>query len=117
MEVNTNNSFCENEVDLYLLEVVPKSQEEGSSPDVIVRDKREIEKAISPILLGSGLTNKEISEYQLLVQKYHHLFTKSYKDLKKVTLEEHKIELLSNMKFLQQRPRKMNPNHAQMIKK
>lgn len=40
----------------------------------------------------------------------------SYKDLKKVTLEEHKTELLSNTKLLQQRPWKMNPNNAQMIK-
>jgi hypothetical protein len=32
MEVNTNNPSRENEVDLYVLEVVPKSQEKGSSP-------------------------------------------------------------------------------------
>jgi hypothetical protein len=65
-----------------------------------VRDKKEIKKAISPILLGKGLTNKKISEFQLLLHKYNHLFTRSYKDLRKVTLEEHKIELFSNMKLL-----------------
>ncbi len=81
-----------------------------------MRDKRKIEKVISPISLGNGLTNKEINEFQFLFCKYHHLFAMSYKDLKKVTLEEHKIELLSNMKLLQQRPWKMNPNYAQMIK-
>jgi hypothetical protein len=31
------------------LKIVPKSQEEVSSPDMIVRDEREIEKTISPI--------------------------------------------------------------------
>ncbi len=33
-----------------------------------------------------------------------------------MTLEEHKIELFSNTKLLRQRPWKMNPNYAQMIK-
>jgi len=33
-----------------------------------------------------------------------------------VTLEEHKVDLLSNMKLLQQRPQRMNPNYAQVIK-
>jgi len=121
IEVYTNNSSSKDEVDLYALEVVPKSQEKGSSPDAIVRDEREIEKAISPIslrnglthkeinefqflleiekaispiLLRNGLTHKEINEFQFLLHKYHHLFAMSYKDLKQVTLEEHKIELL-----------------------
>ncbi len=57
MEVNTNNSTRENEVDLYVLKVVPKSQEKGSSPNAIVRHEKEIKKSISPILLGNGLTN------------------------------------------------------------
>jgi hypothetical protein len=57
-KVDTNNFSSEDQVDLYVLEVVPKSQEEGSFPDVIVKDKREIEKTISPISLGNGLTNK-----------------------------------------------------------
>ncbi len=47
---------------------------------------------------------------------YHHLFATSYKDLKKVTLEEHKIELLSNAKPLQQRPGKINHNYVQIVK-
>lgn len=33
-----------------------------------------------------------------------------------MTLEEHKIELLSNAKPLQQRPGKINPNYAQIVK-
>jgi hypothetical protein len=33
-----------------------------------------------------------------------------------VTLEEHKIELLSNAKPLQQRLQKMNPNYAEIVK-
>jgi hypothetical protein len=57
-EVDTNNSSSEDEVKLYALEVVPKSQEEGSSPNVIVKDEREIEKAICPISLRNGLMNK-----------------------------------------------------------
>jgi hypothetical protein len=62
IEVDTNNSSNENDVDLYASEVVPNSQE-GSSPNVIVKDEREIDKTISPISLGNGLTNKEISEF------------------------------------------------------
>ncbi len=62
IEVDTNNSSSENDVDLYASEVVPNSQE-GSSPNVIVRDEKEIDKTISPISLGNGLMNKEINEF------------------------------------------------------
>jgi hypothetical protein len=50
-EVDTNNSSSENDIDIYALKVVPKSQE-VSSLDMIVKDEREIEKAIFPISLG-----------------------------------------------------------------
>jgi hypothetical protein len=62
IEFDTNNFSSENDLDLYALEVVPNSQE-GSSPNVIVRDEKEINKTISPISLGNGLTNKELSEF------------------------------------------------------
>jgi hypothetical protein len=54
-EVDTNNSSSEIDIDIYALEVVPKAQEEVSSPDVIMKDERKIEKAISPISLGNDL--------------------------------------------------------------
>jgi len=65
--------------------------------------------------IEESLDNFFKNEIQLLFHKYHHIFATSYKDLKKVILEEHKIELLLNTKLLQQRPQKMNPNYAQMI--
>ncbi len=116
IEVNTNNSCSKDEVAPICVGGGSKSQKKRSSPNAIVRDERKIKKAISPISLGNGLTNKEINEFQFLLCKYHHLFAMSYKDLKKVTLEECKIELLLNTKLLQRRPWKMNPNYAQMVK-
>jgi hypothetical protein len=100
IEVNANNFSRKDEVDLYVLEVVPNHKKNVHLLMRFVKDEREITKAISPILLGNGLTNKEINEFQFLLHKYHHLFAMSYKDLKKVALEEHKIELLSITKLL-----------------
>jgi hypothetical protein len=51
-EVDTNNYCSENDIDIYALKVVPKSQEEVSSPDMIVRDEREIEKQYLPFHRG-----------------------------------------------------------------
>jgi hypothetical protein len=75
-----------------------------------------IGRAIFPISLENDLTIKERSDIQGLFHNYHHLFTTNYKDVKKVILEEHKIEFLLNAKPLRQRFEKMNPNYAQTIK-
>jgi hypothetical protein len=43
---------------------------------------------------------KERRQYEDLIRKYIHLFTFSYKDLREVTMEQHKIELLLNAKSI-----------------
>jgi hypothetical protein len=53
-----------------------------------------IGRAIFPISLENDLIIKERSEIQGLFHNYHHHFTTNYKDVKKVILEKHKIELL-----------------------
>jgi hypothetical protein len=58
----------------------------------------EIVEWVSKIQLGPDLRPEERKQYEDLFHKYIHLFTFSYKDLREVTMEQHKIELLSNAK-------------------
>ncbi len=115
-EVDTNDYFNEDNVDLYAFEMVQKLQEEDTTSIVSSRDDAKIGRAIFPISLENDLTIKERSDIHNLFHNYHHLFTTIYKDVKKAILEEHKIELLLNAKPLWQRFQKMNPNYAQTIK-
>lgn len=115
-EVDTNDYFNEDNVDLYAFEMVQKLQEEDTPSIVSSRDDAKIGRAIFPISLENDLTIKERSDIHNLFHNYHHLFTTIYKDVKKAILEEHKIELLLNAKPLWQRFQKMNPNYAQTIK-
>jgi len=43
---------------------------------------------------------EERKQYEDLLSKYIHLFTVSYKDLREVTMKQHKIELLPNAKLV-----------------
>jgi hypothetical protein len=115
-EVDTNDYFNEDDVGLYVFEMVQKLQEEDTPSIVTSRDDAKFGRAIFPISLENDLTIKERSDIQGLFHNYHHLFTTKYKDLKKVILEEHKIELLLNAKPSRQRFQKMNPYYAQTIK-
>ncbi len=55
--------------------------------------KGEVEERLSKIQLGPDLQPEERKQYEDLLRKYIHLFAFSYKDLREVTMEQHKIEL------------------------
>jgi hypothetical protein len=45
------------------------------------------------------------------------MFVFSYKDLREVTMEQHKIELLPNAKPIKTKQRRWNPIYTTMVKK
>ncbi len=53
---------------------------------------------LSKIQLGPNLHPEERKQYEDLLRKYIHFFVFNYKDLREVTMEQHKIELLPNVK-------------------
>ncbi len=53
---------------------------------------------VSKIQLRLDFCFEERKQYEDLLRKYIHLFAFSYKDLREVTMEQHKIELLPNVK-------------------
>jgi hypothetical protein len=53
---------------------------------------------MNKIQLGPNLRPKERRQYEDLLCKYIHLLVFRYKDLKEVTMEQYKIELLPNAK-------------------
>jgi hypothetical protein len=63
-----------------------------------VLTKREITEDVNNIQLGLNLCVEEIKQYEDLLRKNNHLFVFNYKDLREVTMEQHKIELLPNAK-------------------
>jgi hypothetical protein len=63
-----------------------------------VLTKGKIMERVSKIQLRPDPHPKEKKQYEYLLRKYIHLFAFNYKDLREVTMEQHKIELLSNVK-------------------
>jgi len=55
---------------------------------------------VSKIQLRPDLCPEERRQYEDLLRKYIHLFVFSYKDLREVTMKQHKIELLPNAKLI-----------------
>jgi len=92
----------EEEVGLYALETIPKVgvlsdqrvQRDDNQSTPFVFTKGEVEEWLSKIQLGPNLQPEEKKQYEDLLRKYIHLFVFSYKDLREVTMEQHKIELL-----------------------
>ncbi len=103
--IYTNDSN-EEEVGLYVLETIPKvgtlsnqrvrRDDNQSTPCVLT--KREVVEYLSKIQLGPNLHSEEKKQYEDLLHKYIPLFAFNYKDLKEVTMEQHKIQLLPNAK-------------------
>jgi hypothetical protein len=105
--ISTDDS-SEEEVGLYALETIPKvgalsevdqrvrGDDDQSIPCVL--KEGEVVERVSKIQLGPNLCHEERRQYEDLLRKYIHLFAFSYKDLKEVTMEQHKIELLPNAK-------------------
>ncbi len=71
---------------------------------------------LNKIQLGPDLHSEERRQYEDLLHKYIHLFAFSYKDLREVTMEQHKIELLSNAKPIRTKQGKWNPRYTTMVK-
>jgi len=66
--------------------------------------------------LGPDLQLKERKQYGDLLCKYIHLFVFSYKDLREVTMEQHKSELLPNAKPIRAKQGRWNPRYTTIVK-
>jgi hypothetical protein len=78
--------------------------------------EREVKEWLSKIQLGLDLQPEERKQYEDLLRKYIHLFSFSYKDLREVTMEQHKIELLPNAKPIKAKQGRWNTRHTAMVK-
>jgi hypothetical protein len=114
----------ETDVGLYALETIPKvgalsnqrvqGDDNQSTPCVFT--KGEVEERLSKIQLGPDLQPEERKQYEDLLRKYIHLFAFNYKDLREVTMEQHKIELLPNAKPIRAKQGRWNPRYTAMVK-
>jgi hypothetical protein len=71
---------------------------------------------LSKIQLGLDLHLEERKQYEDLLHKYILFFAFSYKDLREVTMEQHKIELLPNAKPIKAKQGRWNPKYTAMVK-
>jgi hypothetical protein len=71
---------------------------------------------VSKIQLGLGIRSEEKRQYENLLRKYIHLFAFNYKDLREITMEQHKIELLPNTKLVKTKQGRWNPRYITMVK-
>jgi len=116
----------EREIRLYVLETIPKVgtlsqmdqkiQRDDDQPTPCVLTEGEIVEHVSKIQLRLNLRLEKRKEYEDLLRKYIHLFTFNYKDLKEVTMEQHKIELLPNIKLIRIKQGRWNPRYTTMVK-
>jgi len=121
--IYTNDS-SEEEVGLYALETIPKvgalsdqrvrGDDEQSTPCVLTEG--EVVEWVNKIQLGPDLRPEERRQYEDLLRKYIHLFVFNYKDLKEVTMGQHKIELLPNAKPIKTKQGRWNPRYTTMVK-
>jgi len=116
----------EEEVGLYVLEAIPnvriliqayqrvQGDNDQSTPCVLTDE--EIVEWVNKIQLGLDLHHEEKRQYEDLLHKYIHLFAFSYKDLREVTMEQHKIKLLLNAKLVRTKQRRWNLRYIAMVK-
>ncbi len=76
----------------------------------------EVVERLSKIQLGPNLYPEERKQYEDFLRKCIHLFVFSYKDLREVTMEQHKIELLPNAKPIKAKQGRWNPRYTAMVK-
>ncbi len=91
-----------------------RGDEDQPPPCVLI--KGEIVEWVSKIQLKLDLCPEERKQYEDLFRKYIHLFVFNYKDLREVTMEQHKIELLLNAKLIKTKQRRWNPKYTTMVK-
>jgi hypothetical protein len=112
----------EEEVGLHALKTIPKvgalfekDQKDRRDDDQLipcVLEEGEVVERVNKIQLGP----EEIKQYEDLLRKYIHLFAFNYKDLREITMEQHKIELLSNAKPIKTKQGRWNPKYTTMVK-
>jgi hypothetical protein len=88
--------------------------DDQSTPSVLT--ERKIMEWVSKIQLRLDLHPKEKRQHKDLLRKYIHLFVFNYKDLREVTMEQHKIELLPNAKLVRTKQGRWNPRSITMVK-
>ncbi len=71
---------------------------------------------LGKIQLRPDLHPEERTQYEDLLCNYIHIFAFSYKDLREVTMEQHKIELLPNAKPIRAKQGRWNPRYTIMVK-
>jgi len=76
----------------------------------------EVVERVSKIQLRPDLCPEERRQYEDLLRKYIHLFVFSYKDLREVTMKQHKIELLPNAKLIKTKQGRWNRKYTTMVK-
>ncbi len=121
--IYTDDSI-EEEVGLYALETIPKvgalsdqrvQGDDNQSPPCVFT-KGEVEEWLSKIQLGPDLQPEVRKQYEDLLRKYIHLFAFTYNDLREVTMEQHKIEMLPNAKPIKAKQGRWNPRYTPMVK-
>jgi hypothetical protein len=93
-----------------------KVRGDDDQPTSCVLIERKIVERVNKIQLGLDFRPEERIQYDDLLRKYIHLFVFNYKDLKGVTMEQHKIELLPNAKPIRTKQAKWNPKYTTMMK-
>jgi hypothetical protein len=81
-----------------------------------VLTEREIMEYVSKIQLGPNLCPKGRRQYEDLLCKYIHLFVFNYKDFREITMVQHKIELLPNVKPVKTKQGGWNLRYIAMVK-
>ncbi len=71
---------------------------------------------VNKIQLGPNFRPHEKKQYEDLLHKYIYLFTFNYKDLKEVTMEQHKIKLLPSAKLVRTKQGRWNLKYIVMVK-
>ena len=66
--------------------------------------------------MGEKIFSKKRDHFRKLSCKFIHFFAFNYKDLREITLETHKIELIQNANAMRQKPDGTNPKYAKMAK-
>jgi len=70
---------------------------------------------VNKIQLKQNFRLKERMEYEDLLHKYIHMFTFNYKGFRKITMEQHKMELLPNAKLDRTKQGRWNPRYITMV--
>ncbi|OAE24162.1 hypothetical protein AXG93_2752s1770 [Marchantia polymorpha subsp. ruderalis] len=85
-------------------------------PDKVEMSEEEVCRRLSTLRFGPKVTKEEKAKFLDIFRKYIHVFAFSYKDLKHVTLETHRIELEEKARPIRQKQRRINPPTALVVK-